>query len=574
VPDKPPEHKNSHFGVIRRLARLSKEFLVSERRRETRVLIVLILILCLLVGVVQVLISYAGRNFITSLAQRDSIGFYRHLWVYLATLAVAIPIGVFYRYTAERLSLLWREWMTGVLVKRYFFNHAYYRLRSSAQVDNPDQRISEDVKSFTTGMLGYALTLINSVITLLAFMGVLWSISWKLPLGLVFYTSLGTFLSIVIGQRLVGLHFMQYNKEANFRYALIRVRDNAESIAFFRGEKHEHRHLLKSFAEVLTNTMSIIGWNRNLGFFTTSYNYIALILPLLIVGPMYMRGNVEFGVVTQSESAFAQVLMALSVVISQFEGLSAFAASIKRLGGLWDELDDYDAEDALLEKESGVPALDHELTLKVKNLTVQTPGGEKTLTRHLNFTLPPGKSLLIMGASGTGKSSLLRTIAGLWQSGGGSVERPKLNHLMFLPQRPYMVEGSLRAQLVYPQSEEKADEDLIREVLKKLNFSDVLDRVDSDFSRIVDWTNVLSLGEQQRVSFARIFLYRPVLAFLDESTSSLDEDNERLLYRSLRELGISFVSVGHSSVLKEFHDFLLVLNKDGTVEMSALEKQG
>jgi putative ATP-binding cassette transporter len=332
--------------------------------------------------------------------------------------------------------------------------------------------------------------------------------------------------------------------------------------------------LLKSFAEVLTNTMSIIGWNRNLGFFTTSYNYIAMILPLLIVGPMYMRGNVEFGVVTQSESAFAQVLMALSVVISQFEGLSAFAASIKRLGGLWDELDDYDAEDALLEKESGVPALDHELTLKVKNLTVQTPGGEKTLTRHLNFTLPPGKSLLIMGASGTGKSSLLRTIAGLWQSGGGSVERPKLNHLMFLPQRPYMVEGSLRAQLVYPQSEEKADEDLIREVLKKLNFSDVLDRVDSDFSRIVDWTNVLSLGEQQRVSFARIFLYRPVLAFLDESTSSLDEDNERLLYRSLRELGISFVSVGHSSVLKEFHDFLLVLNKDGTVEMSALEKQG
>jgi len=531
------------------------------------------LALCLAVGVVQVLVSYAGRNFITSLSQRDPAGFYRNLWIYLATFALAVPVGVFYRYTAERLSLLWRQWMTHLLVKRYFFNRAYYRLRSSNRVDNPDQRISEDVKSFTTGVLGYLLTMINSAVTLCAFIGVLWTISWELPVGLVVFATLGTGLSILIGKRLVGLHFKQYQKEADFRYSLIRIRDNAESIAFFRGEKREHRDLVVRFAEVVTNTMWIIGWNRTLGFFTNSYNYVALIIPTLIVGPMFMRGAVEFGVVTQAESAFAQVLMALSVIVAQFDGLSAFAAGIKRLGDLWDELDDFDAEDALMEKDTQVSVEEGAGTLKLTDLTVQTPGAEKTLTRKLNFTLPPGKSVLIMGASGTGKSSLLRTIAGLWQSGEGSIERPKLNNLIFLSQRPYMVQGNLREQLVYPQSEEGADDHLIRQALEKVNFTEVLDRVDGDFGRSIDWTNILSLGEQQRVSFARIFLRKPVLAFLDEATSSLDEANERLLYQSLRKLGISFVSVGHRSTLKEFHDHLITLNKDGTAEISDLPAQ-
>lgn len=341
----------------------------------------------------------------------------------------------------------------------------------------------------------------------------------------------------------------------------------------FSGAKNVNRQLLQKFAEVVTNTLRIIGWNRTLGFFTNSYNYMALILPTLIVGPMYMRGAVEFGVVTQSESAFAQVLMALSVVIAQFEGLSAFAASIKRLGELWDELDDLDSEDALMEKESPVSADEKSLILKLTDLTVQTPGGDKTLTRNLNFTLPPGKSVLIMGASGTGKSSLLRTIAGLWPSGGGSIERPRLNQLIFLPQRPYMVQGNLRAQLVYPQNEEGADDSLIKEALEKVNFTEVLDRVDGDFEHTVDWSNILSLGEQQRVSFARIFLRKPVLAFLDEATSSLDEANERLLYQRLKELGISFVSVGHNSSLKEYHDHLLMLNKDGNVEISEMARE-
>jgi len=563
----------THVGILKRFAQLLKAFFIDGNRRETRVLVIALLGLCLAVGVVQVFVSYAARNFITSLAQRDSVGFYKNLWIYLAAFAVAIPIGVFYRYAAERLSLLWRQWMTHLLVKRYFFNRAYYRLRSSNRVDNPDQRISEDVKSFTTGVLGYLLTCINSVVTLCGFLGVLWMISWKLPVGLLLYATFGTGLSILIGRRLVGLHFNQYQKEADFRYALVRVRDNAESIAFFRGEKREHRDLVGRFAEVIKNTMWIIGWNRTLGFFTNSYNYIALILPTLIVGPMFMRGAVEYGVVTQAESAFAQVLIALSVIIAQFEGLSAFAAGIKRLGDLWDELDDFDTEDALVEKEPQLQVDEKANGLKLTDLTVQTPGGDKKLTRKLSFTLPPGKSVLIMGESGTGKSSLLRTIAGLWQSGEGCIERPELNQLIFLSQRPYMVQGNLRAQLVYPQSEEGLDDQAIKDALEKVNLIEILDRVDGDFERSVDWTNILSLGEQQRVSFARIFLRKPVLAFLDEATSSLDEPNERLLYERLRELGISYVSVGHRSTLKEFHDHLIVLKKDGTVEVSELSHE-
>ena len=557
--------------VLRRFVQLAKAFFLYGTRHETRLFVIFLLLLSGAVGLTQLLVSYAGRNFITSLTQRDATGFYRNLWIYLGTFALAIPVGIFYRYCAERLALLWRRWLTQILVSRFFFNRAYYRLRNSDRVDNPDQRISEDVRSFTTGVLGYLLTVINSGVTLCAFMGVLFTISWKLPLVLLVYASVGTCLSILIGKRLVGLHFQQYQKEANFRYALVRVRDNAESIAFFRGEKREQSDLLERFTQVIDNTLRIIGWNRTLGFFTNGYNYLALIVPLLVVGPLFMQGRIEYGVVTQAEGAFAQVLMALSVIVAQFEGLSSFAAAIKRLGDLWDELDEYDIEDTRAERESEIEVNERPRGLCLSDLTIQTPNRGKTLTRGLSFALPPGQSVLIMGESGAGKSSLLRTIAGLWQSGTGTIERPNINHLVFLPQRPYMVQGTLREQLVYPQGQEGADDQLIKEALKKVNLLQLLDRVEGDLGRVEDWTNMLSLGEQQRISFARIFLNKPQIAFLDEATSALDEANERLLYQRLLETGISFVSVGHRSTLKEFHDFLLVLDKEGGFKVSGLK---
>lgn len=557
--------------VLRRFAQLAKAFFLYGTRHETRVFAILLLILSAVVGLAQLLVSYAGRNFINSLTQRDAAGFYRNLWIYLGTFVFAIPIGVLYRYCAERLALLWRIWMTNILVSRFFFNRAYYRLRNSGRVDNPDQRISEDIASFTTGVLGYLLTFVNSGVTLCAFTGVLFTISWKLPLVLLIYAGAGTGLSILIGKRLVGLHFRQYQKEANFRYALVRVRDNAESIAFFRGEKSEQRDLIARFGEVVNNTLRIIGWNRTLGFFTNGYNYLALIVPLLVVGPMFIQGRIQYGVVTQVQGAFAQVLMALSVVVSQFEGLSTFAAAMKRLGDLWDELDEYDIEDFQAEQDRSIVAVnENPCQLRLIDLTVETPDHEKTLTRGLTFTLPPSKSVLIMGESGSGKSSLLRTIAGLWQSGKGTIERPNINHLIFLPQRPYMLQGSLRNQLLYPRSQNGTDDALIIDALRKVNLADILDRFGGDLGSTADWTNILSLGEQQRISFARIFLNKPQMAFLDEATSALDESDEQLLYRNLMATGISFISVGHRDSLEQFHDYLIVLEKSGGFKISEL----
>ncbi|MEO6846349.1 MAG: ABC transporter ATP-binding protein/permease [Chthoniobacterales bacterium] len=566
-----PEHPVSRLSILRRFAQLARAFFLHSNKRETRWLVGALLFLCAAVGVVQVLVSYAGRNFMTSLEGKDLPGFYHNLWIYMSTFGLAVPLGVFYTYVRDRLALSWRQWLTHLLVKRYFFNRAYYRLRSSTRVDNPDQRIAEDVREFTSGTLGYLLMGINSCVTVVAFTGVLWTISWHLPAALLLYAGFGTVASILIGKRLVELYFHQFQKEADFRYGLIRVREYAESIAFYRGEKREHRDLTTRFAEVVKNTLRIIGWQRTLGFFTQGYNSLALIVPVIIVGPMFIHGKVAFGVVTQTEMAFASVLAALSVIVAQFESLSKFSAGIKRLGDLWDELDEYDTEDATEEKDAQIEVDETARFLKLTELTVQTPHNGKTLVSGMNFRLPRGKSALIMGESGVGKSSLLRTIAGLWMSGEGSIERPNINHLMFLPQRPYMVQGSLRAQLMYPLKDDDADDNAIRDVLEKVNLTELLDRVDGDFDRNVDWVNILSLGEQQRVSFARLFMRYPKLAFLDEATSALDEPNELMLYDRLKKLQLSYVSVGHRSTLRKYHDYLIVLTKDGKAEITELK---
>ena len=559
-----------HTAVAKRFYRLGRVFLSTPEQRQARWRLGALLVLCLAVGGLQVLVSYAARDFMTALTNRDAEAFYHNLWRYLGTFILAVPIMVCYRSTADRLSLAWRQWMTEHLVQRYFSHRVYYRLRSSEIIDNPDQRIAEDVKLFTTDALGYLLVVINSVVTLGGFVGVLWSISGQLMVGLLLYTGVGTLISVVIGRRLVGLYVQRYQTEADFRYGLVRVRDYAESIAFFRGERREHQDVLRRFGAVVRNTLETIGWSRNLRVFTHSYNYVALIVPALVVGPMYMRGELEFGVVTQAEIAFAQVLAAVSVIVSYFENLSASAASVKRLSDLCDAFDEVEAEDVQTTEAAQIAVSKSRKGLKTKRLTVQTPDGRRTLAHNLSFELKPGERLLIMGASGSGKSSLLRTIAGLWQSGRGVIVRPPLGRMMFLPQRPYMIQGSLRAQLLYPLSENDTQDDEIREVLEATNLAELRKRVDDDLTQVVDWANVLSLGEQQRVSFARLLLQKPLIAFLDEATSALDEPNERLLYERLCSLGLTYVSISHRDTLQEFHDLLLTLHPHGRVELSRL----
>jgi vitamin B12/bleomycin/antimicrobial peptide transport system ATP-binding/permease protein len=562
--DTPVEDRQTFKTSCRQFWQISRAFFASERRHKARGFLIALLLLALAVGGVQVLMSYAGRDFFTAIERKQPTAYWSALAWYLVTLALAVPIGVYYRWVEERLALLWREWMAQHLVKRYFNNRAYFRLRGSENVDNPDQRMSEDVKNFTTSSLSFLLIILNSLVTLIAFIGVLWIISSALVAMLVVYAVAGTAISIVIGRKLVRLHYHQYEKEANFRYGLVRVRDNAESIAFYRGEKREHLDLFNRLAAAVGNMRLIIIRNRNLGFFTNSYNYIALVLPVLIVAPLYMRGQVEFGVVPQTAGAFAQVLAAVSLIITQFGGLSTYLASVQRLGCLWDQLDEHDLEEERIAAEAeNVPNQDSQM-VKLDKLNICTPGNGRTLVKELSFELRFNQSLMIMGPSGTGKSSVLRTIAGLWPGGGGSLERPAFAHLMFLPQRPYMVEGSLRDQLVYPYPERGVSDEEIRQVVADVNLSDVLGRVDDDLDRVLDWGNVLSLGEQQRIAFARLFLRKPKFAFLDEATSALDEDNQKDLYLRIKETGISFISVGHRTTLVEHHNRLLELNRSGS----------
>jgi putative ATP-binding cassette transporter len=407
-----------------------------------------------------------------------------------------------------------------------------------------------------------------------AFVSVLWTISPLLLGALALYALLGTGGAWLIGRRLVSLNYSQFQKEADFRYSLVRVRDHAESIAFYRGEKRERSQLRGRFAEVVGNTMRMIGWNRNLTFFITGYNWFALALPVLIVAPIYLRGDAEFGVISQAQGAFATVLAAFSLIITQFERISMYSAGIKRLGDLWDNLDDFDAEDERDAGESDLEVNEDARSLGLEGLTVRTPDRDRKLVRDLSFRLKPGESALLMGESGSGKSSLLRTIAGLWQSGSGIINRPGLNRLMFLPQRPYMIIGTLRDQLLYPQFKGNLSDEDIAAALAKANLSDVIDRVDGDLDKVADWANMLSLGEQQRVSFARLFLKKPIIAFLDEATSALDEPNEKDLYGKLRTAKTSYLSVGHRTTLKEFHDWLIILKLDGsyTIERCVSER--
>lgn len=561
------EHRQSFKTTCRQFWVIARALFASERRRKARGYLIALLTMALAVGGVQVLMSYAGRDFMTAIARKDPAAYWVALGWYLGTFALAIPIGVFYRWVEERLALLWREWMAQHMVKRYFNNRAYYRLRSSQSVDNPDQRISEDIRNFTISSLSFMLIGLNSLVTLFAFVGVLWMISGTLVAILIGYAVAGTAISILIGRRLVHLHYLQYGKEADFRYGLVRVRDNAESIAFYRGEKREHLDLINRLTAAVANMQLIITRNRNLGFFTNSYNYLALVLPVLVVAPMFMAGKVEFGVVTQAAGAFGSVLAAVSLIITQFGGLSAYLAGIQRLGSLWDQLDEHDAEDKRIALENDNPPEENSRSVKLDSLTICTPGVEKVLVKELTFELRRHQSLMIMGASGTGKSSVLRTIAGLWPGGGGNLERPAFAHLMFLPQRPYMVEGSLRDQLLYPYPDRGVEDEVIREIVHTANLSDVLARVDGDLDSVVDWSNVLSLGEQQRIAFARLFLRRPEFTFLDEATSALDENNQEELYLKLRESGISFISVGHRTTLIQFHDRILELDRSGSWEI-------
>ncbi len=539
---------------------------VMRQRWRQWFLLSLLLFLAFVVNSMNVALSYIFRIIDNALNQKEAPLFWQFLFIYAGIIVLAIPVGALYQYVRQKLALHWREWLTTLFLTRYFRNRAYYDLNSNAvnpEIDNPDQRITEDIKAFTEVTLSFLLDILDSVLGLISFATVLYSISKLLTLGLLVYAGMGAAIAIVVGQRLIRINYDQLRLEANFRYSMVHVRDNAESIAFYRGEQLEEEQVGERLRRVLSNSNLLIIWNSIIVLLQRGYNYFTRIVPYTIVAPLYLMGETDFGTIGQASLAFRIILDALSVITNRIEEIAKFAASISRLGAFYECLHDPTLPPAL--PPSGRPAQSIIQTriapaLSIENLTLRTPNSEQTLIEQLSLEATVSDRLLVVGASGCGKSSLLRAIAGLWTNGEGVIYRPDVTNILFLPQQPYLLLGTLRDQIVYPSRFDTLTDDAIHQVLKQVNLGTLPERV-GGLDQERDWPTLLSLGEQQRLAFARILLTQPKYAILDEATSALDVNNERHLYKQLRHMEISYLSVGHRPSLVDYHDNVLELGE-------------
>ena len=510
--------------------------------------------------------SYVGRDFMTAISDKRQRQFVTYAILYASVFVLSSIAGAFYRFSEERLRLLWRTWLTGALIDRYMKNKAFYRLQANDEIDNPDERITEDVKLYTTTTLSFFLLSLSAVITSVAFLSVLWSITPRLVVAAFLYAGMGSAATIFLGRPLIRLQNLQLKKEANLRYHLIQTRETSETIATMNAAGAMAECLHERLEDVVANNRFIIGVTRNLGFFTNSYNYLTQLIPLLLVAPMYMRGEVEFGVVTQSAMAFAAVLGGFSLIISQFETISLFSAVTDRLDRISEAIDL-----AEIAEPGSIEIAYDESRVAYEKLTLVARGEQRALVQELTLVVPHGSNLLVTGPNGSAKTALFLATAQVWEKGKGRIIRPSGDGICFVPRHPLAVRCGLRSQLVVAYPGQSFSDEQLGDVLRKVGLGQLAARVGGlDLER--DWAGTLSPEENRLLALARVLLAGPRFVFLDRMDNDLTPDRVVHIYRLLADSGISYLSVGDHDSLRAHHDIVLSLADDGTWDLSQARK--
>jgi vitamin B12/bleomycin/antimicrobial peptide transport system ATP-binding/permease protein len=500
--------------------------------------------------------SYVGRDFMTAIADRDRAEFIRQAFFYVGVFAASTLISVTSRFLEERLALLWREYLTRRSVDRYLSDGSYYRLDASRTLANPDQRISDDARSFTVTTLSFVLMVVNSSFTVVAFAGVLWSISPLLFMVAVLYAAGGSLLTVLLGRPLVGLNYDQLDREANFRSGLIHVRENAEAILLAGSEARLSQRLQGRLSALVGNFRRIVGINRNLGYFTTGYNWLIQIIPALIMAPAFMDGRVEFGVVTQSAMAFSTLVAAFSLIITQLQSISSFAAVVSRLTSLVEAVDQ-----SKRPAESAIEIREEE-RLAYEGLSLRSPEDGRVLIDNLSLIIPHGGRVLVRAEDEAATLALFRATAGLDVSGEGRLVRPGAEALRFLAERPYLPPGTLREALVPPGMDAKVSDQRLFALLADWGLDGILARADGLHTE-QDWESLLSLGEQQILACIRTILAAPRFAILDRPCTALGTERIQDVLTRFSNASIAYVQLGRSNGPDDLYDSILDIHADG-----------
>ena len=566
---------NNIRSTLATVWRIAAPYFRSEDKLAGRVLLAAVIVIELSLVGIDVLLNQWNNRFYNALQERNWDGFVREIGFFSILATFYIALSVYQLYLNQWLQIRWRRWMTSTYLGEWLHNANHYRMQLQGDAaDNPDQRITDDVKLFVERTLDISVGLLSAVVTLASFVVILWGLSAAAPLhifgqefaipgylvwGALVYAIFGTALTQWIGSPLVRLDFQQQRFEADFRFNLVRVRENSEQIALLQGERAERQRLSERFGRVVDNWYAIMRRTKRLTAFTSSYSQAAVIFPYVLVAPAYFADKIQLGGMMQTASAFSSVQRSLSFFVSIYRSLAEWRAVVARLDGF--EMAIASATTLATTVDSiHVVASTGRDKIDLEQLLVRLPNGTPLVSAD-GFSIRSKERTLVTGPSGAGKSTLFRAIAGVWPFGSGSIAVPAKATLMMLPQRPYFPVGSLKAAIVYPAEAGAFSSDRVSDVLIAVGLPQLAPRLEEE----AHWNRTLSLGEQQRLGLARALLHEPQYLFLDEATASLDEASEAALYHLLEEKlpATTIVSIGHRSTLEAFHQRNVMLVRDG-----------